>query len=64
MFSIHNIAIKKLSALLRKITSNYDDNFYCLNYLHSFRIKNKIKSLISTENLIRYHLLFMQISNL
>ena len=32
---------KKLSALLRGITSNYDVDFYCLNCLHSFGREKK-----------------------
>ena len=40
----HYLAVKKLSALLRGITSKHDDNFYCLNCLHSFRRKRKLKS--------------------
>ena len=43
MLSIRNIAVKKLSPLIRGTTSNYDGYFYCLNYLYSFRIKNKIE---------------------
>ena len=40
----HYLAVKKLSALLRGITSKHDGDFYCLNYLHSFRTKvNQIK---------------------
>ena len=35
---------KKLSALLRGITSKHHGDFYCLNYLHSFRTENKLKS--------------------
>ena len=35
---------KKLSALLREITSKPIGDFYCLNYLHSFRRENKPKS--------------------
>ena len=35
---------KKISALLRGITSKNNDKFYCLNYLYSFRIKNKLES--------------------
>ena len=35
---------KKLPALLRGITSKHDDEFYCLNCLHSFRTENKLKS--------------------
>ena len=34
---------KKLSALLRRITSNHKGNFYCLNCFHSYRTKNKLK---------------------
>ena len=40
----HYLAIKTLSALLRGITSKHYDDFYCMNCLHSFRIKNKIES--------------------
>ena len=39
----HYLAVKKLSALLHRITSKKKD-FWCLNCLHSFRIKNKLKS--------------------
>ena len=35
--------MKKLSALLRGITSKCDGDFYYLNYLHSFRKENKLK---------------------
>ena len=35
---------KKLSALLRRITSKNNGDFYCLNCLHSFRTKNKLES--------------------
>ena len=38
------LAVKKLSRLLREITSKYHGNFYCLNCLHSFRTENKLKS--------------------
>ena len=34
-------AAKKLPALLRGITSKYDGNFYCVNFLHSFATENK-----------------------
>ena len=34
---------KKLSALLRGITSKNNSDFYCLNCLHSFRTENKLK---------------------
>ena len=37
----HYIAAKRLSALLREITSKDDDDFSYLNCLHSFRTKNQ-----------------------
>ena len=36
--------IKKLSVLLRGITSKHNGDFYCLNCLHSFRIKKNLES--------------------
>ena len=39
----HYLTVKKLSALFwGKTSKNYGD-FYCLNCLHSFRTKNKLK---------------------
>ena len=38
------LAVKNLSALLHKITSKNKGVFYCLNCLHSFKTKNKLKS--------------------
>ena len=35
---------KKLSALLREMTSKSNVDFYCLNCLHSFRTNNKLES--------------------
>ena len=35
---------KKLSALLRRITSKHDGDFYCLNCFHSFQTENQHKS--------------------
>ena len=43
----HYIAVKKLLALLRRITTKHHGDFYCLYFLHSFRTENK---LISREN--------------
>ena len=40
---LHYLAVKELSALLRGITSKHYGDFYCLNCLHSFRTKNKLK---------------------
>ena len=34
---------KKLSALLKGITPKHKGYFYCLNYLHCFRTKNKLE---------------------
>ena len=39
----HYLAIKKLSALLGRITSKTKGDFYCLNSLHSFRTENRLK---------------------
>ena len=41
---LHYLAVKKLSALLRGITSKNNSDFYCLNCLHSFRTKDKLQS--------------------
>ena len=40
----HYLAVKKLSALLRGITSKHDGDFYCLNCLHFLATKNKRES--------------------
>ena len=40
----HYLAVKKLSTLLRGITSKYHSDFYYLNCLHSFQTENKLKS--------------------
>ena len=34
---------KKLSALLRRIISKHEGDFYCLNDFHSYSVKNKPK---------------------
>ena len=39
----HYLAAKKLSALLGGITSKHHGNYYCLNHLHSFATKKKLK---------------------
>lgn len=38
------MAVTKLSPLLPGVTAKNNDNFYCLNYLHFLRTKNKLKS--------------------
>ena len=40
----HYIAVKKLPVLLRGVTSKHSCDYYCLDYLHSFRTKNKLES--------------------
>ena len=35
---------KKLTILLREITSKNNGDFHCFNFLHSFRTKNKLQS--------------------
>ena len=43
MIPKHHHAIKKLFALLREVKSKHDSDFYCLNFLHSYRTKNKLE---------------------
>ena len=38
------LAVKKLFALLRGLTSKHDSHFYCLSCLHLCRTKNKPES--------------------
>ena len=40
----HYLAVKKLSALLRGVTSKHYGDFYCLNCFNSFGTKNKLQS--------------------
>ena len=37
----HYAAVTRLSGLLRGVTSNHNDDFYCLNCFHAFRTKTK-----------------------
>ena len=39
----HYLFVKKLSVLLRGITSNHFGDFYCLNCFHSYSRENKLK---------------------
>ena len=39
----HYLAVIKLLAWLRGITSNHKGDFYCLNCFHSYRTENKLK---------------------
>ena len=45
-------AVKSLPALLRVITSKHEDNFYFLNYFHSYSTKHKLKK---HYNVCRHH---------
>ena len=36
-------AVTRLSGLLRGVTYNHNDDFYCLNCFHAFRTKNKLE---------------------
>ena len=38
-----NLLIRSLSRLFRGITSNHDEDFYCMNCLHSFKTDNALK---------------------
>ena len=37
------LAVKRISGLLRGITSRHNGDFYCLNYLHSYTTENKLR---------------------
>ena len=39
---LHYLPVKKLSALLRAITSKNNGVFYCLIFVHFFRTKKKL----------------------
>ena len=41
----HYLFVKRLSALLKGITSKHDGGFYCLNCLYSFRAENALKNM-------------------
>ena len=38
----HYLVVKSLSGLLTGITSSHKEDFYCLNFFHSYRTKNKL----------------------
>ena len=40
----HYLVVKNLSGLLRGITSTHKEDFYCLNYFHSYRTENKLEA--------------------
>ena len=40
----HYLTVKSISKLLRRITSNHDGDFYCLNCFHPYTTKNKLEN--------------------
>ena len=40
----HYLVVKNLSGLLRGITFNHKEDFYCLNCVHSYSTKNKLEA--------------------
>ena len=48
----HYLAVKKLSALFRRITSKHVGDHYCLDCLHSYGTENKLKQ---HENVCKDH---------
>ena len=41
----HYLVVKNLPGLLKGITSNHKEDFYCLNCFHWYRTKNKLESI-------------------
>ena len=39
----HYLTVRRLSALLKGVTSNHNGDFYCLNCFHSYRTKGSLK---------------------
>ena len=39
----HYLAVKKMSAFLKGVTSKHKGDFYCLNCFHSYSTKEKLK---------------------
>ena len=54
------LAVKKLSALLHRITSKNKGDFYCLDCLHSFRTENKLEmsTIWAFDNIENKHTLY------
>ena len=41
----HYLAVKSISGLLRRITSNHNGDFYCLNCFHSYTTEKNLESM-------------------
>ena len=39
----HYLTVRRLSALFKRVKSNHDGDFYCLNCFHSYRTKSSLK---------------------
>ena len=39
----HYLTVKSISGLLRRITSNHNGDFYCLNCFHSYKTEKKLR---------------------
>ena len=50
----HYLAVKKLSALFKRIISNHDGDFYCLNCIHSPRTKINLKNIKMYVKIIKF----------
>ena len=50
----HYLGVKKLSTLLRGITPKHHGDFYCMNFLHSFRteILNLMKKYVKIKTFV------------
>ena len=48
------LAVKSLSRLLHRFTSNNNDDRYCKNCLHLFRIESKLKTLENVRKNYNY----------
>ena len=52
----HYLTVKNVPGLLRRITSTHKEDFYCLNCLHSYRMRNK---LVSHKKICENHVIAM-----
>ena len=57
----HYLAVKRISGLLRGITSGHNGDFYCLNYFHSYTTENKLKK--HEEICINHDFCFLKMPN-
>ena len=48
----HYLAVKSISGLLRRITSNHNGDFYCLNCFHPYTTERKLRK---HERICKYH---------